>query len=248
MAFLKESAEYLWQRYGEGIDKICIVLPNRRGGLYLKKYLSACAGKTLWAPGILSIEDMIEELLGYQIPDNFSLLFDLYAVYKEVDGSDARPFDEFSHWGQTVLQDFNDTDNDLADADQLYRYLNEARAMRIWNPDGRPLTDFQQRYLAFYGSLLSYYHGLRARLQGRGHAYAGMAFRHVAENMDQIFAATEMSYFFAGFNALTAAQEKVIRYLLDTGRAEIFWDADEYYLDNPVMEAGNFLRNYRKEW
>jgi len=43
---------------------------------------------------------------------------------------------------------------------------------------------------------------------------------------------------------LTAAEEKLFKYLIESGKAEIYWDADDYYLLDPRQEAGRFLREY----
>jgi ATP-dependent helicase/nuclease subunit B len=127
MSFLQQTAEHIWQKYGDAIDKVCIVLPNKRGGLFLKKYLAAIAQKTIWAPRITSIEELIGEHSGYYISDKFNLLFDLYAVHKKAEGEQAQPFEEFLNWAPVLLQDFNDVDQYLADADHLYKYLDAAK-------------------------------------------------------------------------------------------------------------------------
>jgi len=51
---------------------------------------------------------------------------------------------------------------------------------------------------------------------------------------------------FIGFNALTAAEEKVMDELHRQGKAEFLWDADEYYLNDGAQEAGEALRHNRK--
>ena len=53
---------------------------------------------------------------------------------------------------------------------------------------------------------------------------------------------------FAGFNALNKAEQTFMRHLEKIGKAEIIWDADSYYVDNELNEAGQFLRKYRHEW
>ena len=51
---------------------------------------------------------------------------------------------------------------------------------------------------------------------------------------------------FAGFNALTSSEEKIIAHLLNTSKASIYWDSDRYYTQNRSHEAGEFLRkNFR---
>jgi ATP-dependent helicase/nuclease subunit B len=249
MTFLKQTAEYLWNRYGEEINKICIVLPNKRAGIYLKKHFADSAARTIWAPQIITIEELISEFSGLHIPDNFTLLFDLYNVHKKIDGDKSQSFEEFMNWGQTMLRDFNDLDSYLADAENLYKYLDATRVMSLWNPDGQTITDFQKRYLHFYNSMLDYYRAFREKLSSKRFAYPGMASREVAENLENLFKDSQARpYIFAGFNALTNAEEKIIRFLEKQKNAEIIWDSDLYYMDNAVQEAGHFLRKYRSEW
>ena len=53
-------------------------------------------------------------------------------------------------------------------------------------------------------------------------------------------------YYFIGFNALSAAEEMIIRTLIKAKRAEILWDTDFYYMrENPLAEGGKSLRRYR---
>lgn len=54
-------------------------------------------------------------------------------------------------------------------------------------------------------------------------------------------------YYFIGFNALSAAEERIVRTLIKAKRAEILWDSDFYYMrENPYAEGGKSLRKYRE--
>jgi len=54
-------------------------------------------------------------------------------------------------------------------------------------------------------------------------------------------------YYFVGFNALSASEEKIIKTLIKAKRAEILWDTDHYYMrENPLVEGGKLLRQYRE--
>jgi ATP-dependent helicase/nuclease subunit B len=247
--FLEKTAEYLFNHYERSISGLCIVLPNRRGGLYLKKYLGHQIGKTSWSPAIYSVEDFIIGLSGLRVAEQTNLLFELFEVHKELEGSKAQPFEEFITWGQQLIQDFNEIDNYLVDARQLFRYLDEARALSLWNLDKKPLTGFEKQYLHFYNSLHSYYSNLNERLLKQGLGYPGMIFRQAAERVDDPRLKPEWDkVIFAGFNALTAAEEKIIDTLIKSGRAEILWDADRYWIENTQQEAGDFIRNWLNKW
>ena len=75
-------------------------------------------------------------------------------------------------------------------------------------------------------------------------AYFGLAFDVLLKGIENKPFAEWDHIIFAGFNALTAAEEKLLKFLLDAGKAEIYWDADDYYLSDPRQEAGRFLRQY----
>lgn len=246
--FLEELSEHILKHHSDHLEKLCIVLPNKRGGLYLKKFIAQQSGKTVWAPRILSIESMVSELSGLELSNHLTLMTELFKVHQTIKQEDAGDFTEFLNWGSIIIKDFNDTDHYLADARQLYNYLDASRAMTLWNPDGRPLTEFQHNYLQFYQSLHVYYEQFRAQLFQKKCAYSGMAFRKLAEAPEAVFEHDTRTYIFAGFNALTGAEEKIIRYLTQHKKAECIWDGDVYYTENTDQEAGSFLRKYRSDW
>jgi hypothetical protein len=56
----------------------------------------------------------------------------------------------------------------------------------------------------------------------------------------------EKQMIFAGFNALTTAEEKVMCWFVENQNASVFWDEDEFYVSSEHREAGAFFRLYRK--
>jgi len=248
-AFLEKTANYVADRYGDSLGELCLVFPNRRAGLFFRQFLAHRIGKTTWMPKIYSTEDFVLELSGLQLADPVSLLFDLYDIYKSVEKENAQPFDDFLNWGQVLLHDFNEMDQYLVDPVQLCDFLDEAKAIKLWNLDERPLTEFENRYLHFYNSIFAYYSGLTQRLLSKHTAYQGLAYRMAADHLEgNPFTGNWKKIIFAGFNALTIAEEKIIRHLIDKGLADILWDTDRYYLDDNQQEAGRFFRKYIDGW
>ncbi len=246
--FLDKLSGYIYENYNSYLDRICIVVPNRRAGLFLKKGLANYSKKIIWSPQIFSIEDFINEYSGLNIIDPLYLQCELYNVHVEKESTAAQSFGEFLKWGQVLLNDFNEIDMYLVSSDQLFSYLTETKALSLWNPDKSSLTDFQVKYLQFYNSLRDYHQLLVNRLLEKKQVYHGLAYRHLAENIEK--KSSELNYrkiIFAGFNALTKAEEKIISYLEKSGLAEIFWDADAYYVENEIQEAGKFIRNYMRK-
>ena len=246
--FLKNLAQEIWTRYQPDPGRVCVVLPNRRGALFLKEYLSELAGKTIFAPEIYSTEDFISKLSGLQIIDQTEMLFALYSVYTEALQDTADSFDVFSKWAPALLADFNEADRYLVDARQLFVNLSSIREIENWSLNGPELSEFQQKHILFWESIGTFYHSLRARMESEGKAWQGLAYRYVADHLDERMEKQNWDkIFFAGFNALNGAEEKIFTGLYRSGKAELFWDTDSYYLNDPEQEAGKFLRAFRSK-
>lgn len=246
--FLKSLAETILSKYPASGNRLCVVMPNRRAGLFLKNYLAPDDDIPIWAPDIYSIEDFVEEVSGYAAPDSLEQLSALYKAHCAIKGEEALSFDDFIGWSKGLVRDFEETDQYLADPRALFGHLSETRALSLWNLDGRPLTEFELNYLAFYRSLHDYYHQYREILLAKGLSYHGQTCRMLAENPEKYLACPQWDHLiFAGFNAITPAQVKIFHHLVLTGKAKMLWDADAYYINNPHQEAGHFLRKLVKD-
>lgn len=243
-SFLEKTAEYIYTNHKDNLDRVCLVSPNRRASLYLKKYFARLIDKPIWLPEMITVEDFVLKHSGYALVDSLSLLFELHAIHVEIEGEKAQSFEKFIQWGQLLLNDFNEVDLYLADTRQLYNYLSEDKALELWNPSGEPLTEFELSYLSFFKSMLTYYTWLREHLIQKHQAWQGMAYRKLAEDINWMDHLDCDKIYFIGFNALTKAEEIITTKLQRMGKAEMLWDADPYYVSNPVHEAGRFLRQY----
>ncbi|MBE0636901.1 MAG: PD-(D/E)XK nuclease family protein [Bacteroidales bacterium] len=242
-SFLSKVSYHICSRHPGNLADVCIVLPNRRAGLFLKKLLPEITGKTTWSPDIFSIEDFCVHVSGYRLADPVGLLFDFYEIHKTIEGENQQPFDEFLQWGQLLLKDISEIDMNLVDAKALFNYLTEAKAIEKWNPGNPQLTEMMKNYLRFYRSLYDYYHALSKQAEIKKEAEKGHIFRKVAETIDDIsLTLTWKKIYFAGFNALTVSEQKITSTLVNSGIAEILWDTDDYYLSDKNQEAGHFLR------
>ena len=122
MKFLEEIAEIILNKYSGNTDTITIVFPNRRAGLFFQKYLAAKISKPTWSPRIVSIEDFIKGLSGLKSADKLELIFELYNVFKAINKS-TETFDRFYYWGNVLLQDFDELDKFLIEANLLFKNL-----------------------------------------------------------------------------------------------------------------------------
>lgn len=255
--FLEKLAKELYGKYGDTISQLCVVFPSRRAGIFFKKHLSNLITKPVWLPPVLSAQDFIGKLSPLPVSDRLTLIFDLYEVYTEYGSEET--FDEFYPWGDMLLNDFDDVDKNLAEADKLFRILREIKEVekefelniadieefyKFWRTfSGKEISDIQDSFIKTWEIIGRIYHAFRKRLTEKKTCYEGMAYRRVYE----LIRTGEMKpewekIIFAGFNYLTRAEEAIIKELLKTGKAEVFWDADEYYFNDKIQEAGNFLR------
>ncbi len=248
-SFLEKTVQHLCSKYGEGISDLCIVLPNRRAGLFMKTHFAKNLGQTFWAPEILATEDFVGLLAELEIADSTTLLFELYETVKTVSKDRAESFDEFSKWGQILLSDLNEIDRYLVDVEQLFGNLKDIKELETWSLNTEEgLTDFQKQYLHFWQSLGEYYHNFSKRLLDKHHSYQGLAYKIVAEHVEErVNKHPWKKIIFAGFNALNKAEEIIIEKLLNRGKAEIIWDTDSYYINDPKQEAGKFFRKYNEK-
>ncbi len=246
-SFLEQLVIHLLEKHEDDINDLCIVLPNRRAGLFLKTHLVNKLNKTFWAPEVLATEDFVALLAEVEIADSTTLLFELYETVKAVNPNEIESFDEFSKWGQILLNDFNEIDRYLVDASQLFGNLKDIKELETWTLNAEHLTDFQSKYLTFWKSLKGFYFDFQKRLLGKHQAYQGLAYKLVTGNVEErIKKHTWKKIIFAGFNALNKAEERIIEKLLNAGTAEIIWDTDAYYINNPNQEAGKFIRKYNE--
>jgi len=85
------------------------------------------------------------------------------------------------------------------------------------------------------------YKDFKNALSSKGLAYSGMICRDVVENISaNIKVYDKAHYVFVGFNVLSPSEEALLEALKD--KSLFYWDCDDYYTDNRVIEAGQFIR------
>ncbi|MEM6719856.1 MAG: PD-(D/E)XK nuclease family protein [Bacteroidota bacterium] len=247
-SFLAHVVEYILNT-NTNISELTLVLPSKRAGVFLKHELSQQIQQTSFAPDILSIEELVEQISGYTSVSNTELLFEFYSIYKELTPKEAQePFDTFSKWAQILLQDFNEIDRYLISHKDIFNYLSAIQRIQQWSPDKEP-SDLMNNYLKFWDKLEHYYDALTERITQKGIAYQGLVYREAVDSLEFYLQKNEdKKHYFIGFNALNTAEEKIIQEFLEVGLAEILWDTDHVFFDDPEHDASLFLRRHRYEW
>lgn len=248
--FLQYIANYIHEHHADDTEHLCIVLPNKRGALYLKQHLAKAFQKTIWLPTIISAEELVAELSGLQQADSIDLICDLYTVYTSVLKEKAEPFEAFAKWGTLMLQDFNEADRYLVDTNSLYQNLKEIKEIENWSLSAESLTPTQQDYVNFMHQMGSIYHEFAKVLLQKKQAYQGLMYRKAVENYKNSDYINQFSkILICGFNALNKAETLIFSDLVKEKKATLIYDADKYYVQNESYEAGLFLRkNFSNTW
>ncbi len=188
-------------------------------------------------------EDLIPSFSDLQNLEEIDLVCRLYDSYKTVYGEKAEPFDSFAKWGNLILQDFNEIDRYLVDASQLYSNLHNIKEIENWSLSEEKLSEFQVNYLEFMKHLGTIYSHFTGSLLQKSEGYQGLSYRiAVANYKAHPFISKFSKLLFCGFNALNKAETHIFSDLCRSGKAEVLWDADHYYLANKFQEAGLFMR------
>lgn len=236
-----------------------VVVPSMRMGRVLTRRLSELAEEEkrlpCWLPQTITIDRLISSFSALRKGDSFELLALLYLAYTEVcaeSNTETRSFEFFRDWGKMLISDFTQIDNQLAPAQEVLEYLAEEKRIGNWHLDlGSSKEQLHNRYLAFYKLLWPLYQRFSQKLLDEHIAYTGLAGRTACERLPQLIEENAIEentfYLFAGFNALTGAEKKLIKNLVQAKKAEILWNADRYYMEDGWQEAGLFLREYQKD-
>ena len=246
-SFIHDVLVHLLKQHAD-IAQFTFVLPSKRAGIFLKHELSRITTRPVFSPQILSIEAFVEELAQLKPLSNTELLFEFYDVYTaHTPEADREPFDSFSKWAQIILQDFNEIDRFLVPQKHIFDYLSAIQDINHWSLTGNQ-TPLIQNYLSFWNKLHTYYTALGKALTAKGAGYQGLLYREAVENLQNYIQSSKTQHIFLGFNALNTAEATIIQELLQNDRAEIYWDTDRHFIENPIHDAGLFLRQYQKSW
>ena len=248
--FIQDAATRIINENPTDLDQVFVVFNNRRSGIHMKEFFKQRNG-TLFMPRIMGIDDLVEMLGDKKIIPNEFLLFELFAIHQKM--NEGKPeadrkfetFEEFIQFAEMMLADFSAIDLYCVDAAGLFGNIKDLKTIGEWDVTGKPLSPQQKKYLAFYKSLYTYYTTLRERLGAKNQAYSGMAYRAVAEDIDNRADSLPCSkIYFVGFNALSKSEEAIIRAFVNRKIGSVITDGDDYYFSNPDQEAGHFLRKH----
>ncbi len=240
-----------------------LVFPNKRAGLFFRKYLSEHLKEPSLSPKIDSLEEFVLHFSDSVLSGQLGLVFDLFEVYRKINPG-AESFDRFYYWGEMLLRDFEDIDQHLVDPRQIFRGVKDQKELEenfrfldsghikviqsFWSSFLPKTSDQQIQFLRLWEVLYQVYSEFKEKLKERNEGYKGMLYREVLSFLDlKVKTWNKGKLVFAGFNALTKVEKEIIKYFVNQEQASLYWDYDDYYLNDNLQEAGEFLRTYKAD-
>lgn len=264
--FLKEVAQDLVAKFGDDLQHCAIVFNNNRPATYLQKYLANIIQKPFFSPAIYTIQQFFAGSVKEKSADFYLQFFTLLKIYNELlaeEGFAPMKSSQFFPLAKIILSDFAQIDNDLVDADKLYREMGDVAEINLefdylskeqykflaqfWKSYSEGKHKKQQAlFIKMWRRMPKLYHRFHAELKVQSYITNGQVYRHLAHtdlaSLDFIKSFDKGKIVFIGFNALTQAEAKVFKQLQEVNKALFYFDTDSYYIDDELQEAGLFLR------
>lgn len=268
-SFLQEVAEYIYQKHGDNLKDLTILMPNRRSCIFLKQEIAKLTKKTTFLPEVVSLRDWIDDNSSLTKIEDVVAIFKLYDSFKKIYPNNVnQTFEDFYFLGDILLKDFNDIDNALVDASKLFINIKDENEIKsLFNLDLDPelkkyfdklIEDFNEpysenSYLDIWNKLYDLYKQFRESLIANNLAYEGLQIRHFVENeIYNLKNINEKIFYFVGFNFITQAEYKLFDKLKNDIKHEkdihFIWEYDDEYVNNNLYSAGKQLSKFIKDF
>lgn len=262
----RDLVERTNQQDGIMLKDHTVVFPNKRACLFFNQYLTDYITPPFWAPHYTTISEIYLALSQLTVADKSLLVYYLYKAYVEVTKSEET-FDQFYSWGEILLNDFEDIDNNMVDAKSLFINITDIEKLtnfdfideeqeqvirRLFNNFSTDaITELHKRYLHMWNAMSDIYHTFRSSLQKKGLAYDGMMKRTIAEQLKEgkddgtlreIIFSRYSHVSIVGFNVLNQTDKILFLFLRENCDVRFYWDYDDVYNKaNSPFEAGMFI-------
>ena len=240
MKFLSKIISELLSETSD-LSQTIIVLPGKRPVVFLKQILKEQKYEG-FLPEFFTVDELIKKISGKQHIQGISLWLFGYDVYKKIYPEET--LENFLKWFPTLLKDWDDMLKFSEEDKAVLEYMLDDERIKNWGETLGDGDNARKRNLNFWKKMNVFLPKLKENLQAKGWATDGMIHEMVREKISDFAEETETKFVFCGFNALTPLEEKLIRELLQKGKAECFFQADEYYIKDLKQEAGKFLRKH----
>ena len=244
MKFLHKIITELLQK-NEDLSAFNIVLPGKRPVVFIKQILKE-KQYSGFLPNFFTVEDLIKEIAGKQHVQGISLWLFAFEVYREIQPNED--FANFLKWFPTLLKDWDDMLKFSESDKAVLEYMFDEERIKNWSENlGESEETPRKKFLNFWQKMNLFLPILKQKLNEKNWATSGMIHESARNRIEKFAQETNQKFVFCGFNAFTPVEEKLVRNLLQWDKAQCFFQADEYYIDDEKQEAGKFLREI-KTW
>ncbi|KEY19504.1 PD-(D/E)XK nuclease family protein [Kaistella antarctica] len=217
-----------------------IILPGKRPIVFIKRILKEKQYSGM-LPNFFTIEDLIKDIADKQPVQGIALWLYSFDVYREIQQSED--FANFLKWFPTILKDWDDilkfSDSDKA----VLEYMFDDEQIKNWSENLEVRENGSLRkFLNFWQRMNLFLPLLKQKLNEKNWATSGMIHESAKNKIADYAQNTDGKFVFCGFNAFTPVEEKLVRNLMQWDKAQCFFQADEYYINDERQEAGKFLR------
>ncbi|QCX54246.1 PD-(D/E)XK nuclease family protein [Elizabethkingia sp. JS20170427COW] len=241
-SFLTKIVEHILTS-GKPLQHYTIVLPGKRPAVFIKRILSHKNYRGI-LPKFITIDELITEISALQSISGIPLWLLSYKVYQD-SGVQQESLQNFLKWYPTLLKDWDDILKFTEDGDKVLDFMHSDERIKNW---GETLGEDQLRkkHYTFWKKANTFLPALKQSLLKEGLGTSGIIHEKVKKEVNLFIEKTEDFFLFCGFNAFTLLEKKLIKGLLQAGKADCFFQADRYYFDDTKQEAGKFLRENSK--
>ena len=159
------------------MDQIKIIVPNIRAISFLKESFKKFIDRPLLAPEILTISEFITELSGLQPLSKTDSIYLFYEIYKSLTPeSRLESFTQFLSWAPTLIKEFNEIDNQLVNAKELFNVMNALNSIEAKG-------GLNKRYFNLGKNGFDYYRGFYDIQIKKQKGYSGLQLREAVKNL-----------------------------------------------------------------
>ena len=263
--FLSTCAAYIFKKHPADLHNICLVFPNRRAGVFFNAYLQKQISSPVIGPEITTIDELIAGFSNLQEGEKLQLISLLFDVFRKHTRS-SETFDDFYFWGEALLNDFNEIDQYLVNAKDLFTNLADLKGIEdlfaYLTPEQKAAIEqfwgslshagskpHHQKFISIWKALHPVYVDFKKLLLEKGVAYKGMIARQVIETLKNETPGFEFKKFYSiGQYARKNCEKSLLTLLKQQQKAVFLWDYDEFYLGDKKNDAGRFIREHLSQF
>jgi len=242
MQFLQKIIPELLENHHD-ISGLDIVLPGKRPMVFIKRILKEKHYQGL-LPNFVTIDELIAELSDNVEIKGIALWLFAFRIYNKIDASED--FSGFLKWFPTLQKDWDDMMKFSDDDQKILLWMLDEERIKNWGENLGEDDNPRKRNLNFWRKMNEFLPFLKSELKKENLATSGMLYQDAFSGIENFAKQTNRQFVFCGFYALSRVEEQLVRQLLQWNKAETYFQADQYYIDDERQESGKFLRETLK--